>query len=194
MIVATDFSREAVSVLSQRWPDARMLATGSGPAPATRSLSFRSIVGGLLVQDRDRKPANTDTWQRAAGPDPSESTIRDAAFTATVVKHLKSNAVAIGADRRLLGGGPGQVDRVGACRLAIERAGSRIQEMNRAGHAVVAASDAFFPFPDGPLLLIEAGIACIVQPGGSKRDEETLALCEERGVSCLLTGVRHFRH
>jgi phosphoribosylaminoimidazolecarboxamide formyltransferase / IMP cyclohydrolase len=104
---------------------------------------------------------------------------------------MKSNAVTLGANGQLLGGGMGQVDRVTACRLAIERAGERIRSSSI---PVVAASDAFFPFPDGPELLINAGVKCIVHPGGSKRDQETIDLCEKHGVTCLITGVRHFRH
>ena len=105
----------------------------------------------------------------------------------TACKHLKSNAVAIGGDGMLYGGGTGQVDRVTACRLATDKAGDRAK-------GAIAASDGFFPFPDGPEILIDAGITCIVQPGGSKRDEETFALCDQRDVTCMVTGVRHFRH
>jgi phosphoribosylaminoimidazolecarboxamide formyltransferase/IMP cyclohydrolase len=91
----------------------------------------------------------------------------------------------------------GQVDRVTACRLAVERLKAFLA--SEAGEAVraaprFAASDAFFPFPDGPRLLIEAGVRCLIHPGGSKRDQETFDVCNERGVTCLLTGVRHFRH
>ena len=91
----------------------------------------------------------------------------------------------------LLGAGAGQMDRVASCRIAIEKAGDRLAVD---GAPIIAASDAFFPFPDGPERLIDAGVRCIVHPGGAKRDEETFALCEERGVTCLLTGTRHFRH
>ena len=90
----------------------------------------------------------------------------------------------------VIGAGFGQVDRVTACRHAVERAGARL----RSAGAPAAASDAFFPFPDGPAILIEAGVRCIVHPGGSKRDQETTDLCARHGVTCLLTGTRHFRH
>jgi phosphoribosylaminoimidazolecarboxamide formyltransferase/IMP cyclohydrolase len=83
------------------------------------------------------------------------------------------------------------MDRVAACRNAIEKAGERLRGP---GSPPVAASDAFFPFADGPTLLVDAGVRCLVHPGGSKRDEDTFALCRERGASCLVTGVRHFRH
>jgi len=143
-----------------------------------------------------------------------------------VAKHLKSNAVAIGADGRLLGAGAGQMDRVTAARLAVEKMNAHLRggeaaeppsppgrgaggegaglpsppgrgaggEGQATSGGLVAASDGFFPFPDGPELLIDAGVTLIIQPGGSKRDDETINLCEERGVTLLLTGVRHFRH
>ena len=85
------------------------------------------------------------------------------------------------------------MDRVAACRIAAEKAGD-LTTLRASGSPIIAASDAFFPFADGPTILADAGVTCIVQPGGSKRDEETFALCEERGITCLLTGVRHFRH
>ena len=92
----------------------------------------------------------------------------------------------------MLGAGAGQMDRVASCRIAIEKAGDRLGSAG--GGPVVSASDAFFPFSDGPKLLIEAGVQCLIHPGGSKRDSDTFELCEEKGVTCLLTGVRHFRH
>ncbi|MHC5001945.1 MAG: bifunctional phosphoribosylaminoimidazolecarboxamide formyltransferase/IMP cyclohydrolase [Planctomycetota bacterium] len=191
VVVAPAFEDAARDRLAERWPNVRLLAVG--PYDQTRgwSLTFRSVPGGVLVQEPDRKPANPREWSHAAGPEPDDLLLADATFAWTVVKHLKSNAIAIAAGGELLGGGPGQVDRVGAARLAVLKAGARLKESTR---PPVAASDAFFPFPDGPALLADAGVRCIVQPGGSKRDEETIALCEERGVTCLLTGVRHFRH
>ena len=116
--------------------------------------------------------------------------LHDADLMWVVCKHLSSNAIAIGSEGMLCGAGTGQVDRVGACQLAIERSGDLLKDRPR----IVAASDAFFPFDDGPALLADAGVTCIVQPGGSKRDEDTIRLCEERGITLLLTGVRHFRH
>jgi phosphoribosylaminoimidazolecarboxamide formyltransferase/IMP cyclohydrolase len=152
---------------------------------------YRSIPGGLLAQVQDRHPIKTDDLRHVAGPPPTVEMTRDAGILATVNKHLKSNAVCIGRDGALLGAGGGQMDRIAACRIAIEKAGDRLKGD---GGAPVAASDAFFPFADGPALLIEAGVRCLVHPGGSKRDDETFQLCNEKNVTCLLTGVRHFRH
>jgi phosphoribosylaminoimidazolecarboxamide formyltransferase/IMP cyclohydrolase len=190
VIVAPGYDDAALTRLGERWKHVRLLDVGAVPAPGAGEMAYRSIPGGMLAQQRDTAVADPGTWRHAAGPAPDDKVMADAVFAWTVVKHLKSNAVALAADARLIGAGCGQVDRVNACRQAIEKAGQRI----RPGGGTVAASDAFFPFPDGPQLLIDAGVTCIVHPGGSKRDEETLDLCRQRNVTCLLTGVRHFRH
>ena len=191
VVVAPRFTREPVKLLSDRWKNARLLATGSlRPVPA-RALAFRSIPGGLLAQERDVKPTLEEELAHAAGPEPSAAVRADAVFLMTIAKHLKSNAVCVGSDLQLLGAGAGQMDRVASCRNAIEKAGRRLAAAEK---PVIAASDAFFPFNDGPRLLIDAGVTCLVHPGGSKRDQDTFDLCRERGVTCLLTGVRHFRH
>ncbi|MHC4774001.1 MAG: bifunctional phosphoribosylaminoimidazolecarboxamide formyltransferase/IMP cyclohydrolase [Planctomycetota bacterium] len=191
VIVAPDFDPAALKTLGDRWKNVRLLAVGElRRAADPHEVTYRSIPGGMLVQQRDAVTADPRKWQHVAGPKPQDSMTADAAFAWTVVKHLKSNAVALAAGGQLLGGGCGQVDRVSACRLAIDKAGDRVG----GGRSVVAASDAFFPFPDGPQLLIDAGVKCIVHPGGSKRDQETIDLCDQSGVTCLLTGVRHFRH
>jgi len=189
VLVADRFTPDAASILTERWPSARLVETGP-PAHAPARPEIRSIAGGVLLQEPDDHPVNPRDFRHAAGPVPDEELRREAAFAFSVVKHLKSNAVAISAGGMLLGGGSGCVDRVGACRLAVAKAGDRI-----VGDApATAASDAFFPFPDGPEVLVDAGVRCLVHPGGSKRDEETFRLCEARGVTCLLTGIRHFRH
>jgi phosphoribosylaminoimidazolecarboxamide formyltransferase/IMP cyclohydrolase len=145
----------------------------------------------MLVQDRDIQPISTGAWQHAAGPAPTEADVRLGAFLVACVRALSSNAVVLGgfdaSGMRVFGSGAGQMDRVNACRVAIAKAG-----MLASGS--VAVSEAFFPFPDGPALLIDAGVRTIIHPGGSKRDAETFALCDQRGVTCLITGTRHFRH
>jgi phosphoribosylaminoimidazolecarboxamide formyltransferase / IMP cyclohydrolase len=193
VIVAVDFDDDAATLLSERWKNVRLLAVGSMAHSGNRKLNYKSVPGGMLVQERDMFVANTNEWRHAAGPKPNRRLLDDAAFVWTIAKHLKSNAIAVGRDFQLLGGGMGQVDRVTACKLAIMRAGERLKSPS-SGSPAIAASDAFFPFPDGPALLIDAGVQCIVHPGGSVRDQETIDLCEQRGVTLLLTGVRHFRH
>ena len=184
------FAPDALKLLQERWANVRLLETRDIRHTGHRKINYKSIPGGMLVQERDMRLANTDDWVHAAGPPPDEKMFVDATFAWTVAKHLKSNAIAIAADGRLVGAGMGQVDRVTACRLAVDRAGGRLKSAKNP----VAASDAFFPFADGPKLLIDAGVKCLVHPGGSKRDSETLDLCDQRGVTCMITGVRHFKH
>ncbi|MEO0483356.1 MAG: bifunctional phosphoribosylaminoimidazolecarboxamide formyltransferase/IMP cyclohydrolase [Planctomycetota bacterium] len=191
VILASTFDDDARRVLGERWKNVRLLAFGSRAPSAARKLDYRSIPGGMLVQDRDLKITPPDVWTHAAGPAPTEGQQRALAALVPVGRALSSNAVAIGgedgASVRLFGAGAGQMDRVAACRIAVEKAGER------AGGAV-AVSDAFFPFDDGPRVLIEAGVTALLHPGGSKRDGETFELCNAHGVTCMTSGVRHFRH
>ncbi|MCK4873370.1 MAG: bifunctional phosphoribosylaminoimidazolecarboxamide formyltransferase/IMP cyclohydrolase [Phycisphaerales bacterium] len=190
VIVAPGFDDEALAKLKARWANVRLLAVGRSAPSAHRKLDYRSVPGGILVQDRDLRSVPPEQWKHAAGPVPSEDQLADAMTIWTICKHLKSNAIAIGCDHQLWGAGAGQMDRVTAARLAVEKAANRLGQ----GGGAIAASDAFFPFKDGPQALIEAGVTLLVQPGGSKRDQETLDLCEQRGVTCMLTGTRHFKH
>lgn len=185
VIIAPGFEAGALKTLADRWPNVRLMEINT-EEPVDR-LDHRAISGGVLFQMSDEGVAASSTWKHAAGPPPLSSTLRQAETIWIICKHLKSNAIAIGGDGALFGAGAGQMDRVTACRLAVEKAGHRAQ-------GAIAASDAFFPFDDGPRHLIDAGVAMIVHPGGSKRDQDTFQLCEARGVTCMLTGERHFRH
>ena len=189
VILAPRFSPDATSRLSERWPNARLLEFGELD-PNQAGTVLKTIRGGALVQEQDNLTTDATTWQHVAGPAPEATTLLAATHLWTVVKHLSSNAVAVGDDRGLLGAGAGQMDRLTSCRIAIEKAGARLAESTGA----VATSDAFFPFSDGPETLIDAGVKTIVQPGGSKRDQESIDLCNERNVTMLFTGRRHFRH
>jgi phosphoribosylaminoimidazolecarboxamide formyltransferase/IMP cyclohydrolase len=164
------------------------------PSPGARQVDLRTIVGGALVQERDAQAPATEDWTHAAGPAPAPTLRAHAATIWAVVKHLKSNAIAIGGPSperpgsvRLFGAGAGQMDRVASCRIAVEKAGALAT-------GAIACSDAFFPFADGPEVLLNAGVTTLVHTGGSKRDQDTIDLCNRRGVTCLLTGARHFRH
>lgn len=190
VVLAHAFEESALRILSERWKNVRLLSLGE--RPMHEGVRVRSISGGVLVQQPDEGVPITAGWTHAAGPEPGAETLRQAGIVWTFAKHLTSNAIAIGGDAShegvtLFGGGAGQMDRVASCRNAIQKAGKRAK-------GAIAASDAFFPFPDGPGLLIDAGVSVIVHPGGSKRDGETFDLCNARGVTCLTTGVRHFRH
>jgi phosphoribosylaminoimidazolecarboxamide formyltransferase / IMP cyclohydrolase len=153
-------------------------------------LSSREIDGGLLVQAADTVDAEHDrakSWRLVAGEPVSDAVLGDLEFAWRAVRGVKSNAILLARDGASVGVGMGQVNRVDSCRLAVQRAGDRA-----AGS--VAASDAFFPFPDGPQILLDAGVRAIVQPGGSVRDEEVVAAVRAAGATMYLTGARHFFH
>ena len=157
-------------------------------------IETRAISGGLLIQSRDAIDARSDdggddpaSWTLAAGDPLSDDELADLAFAWRACRSVKSNAILLAKDGASVGVGMGQVNRVDSCRLAIERAGDRA-----AGS--FAASDAFFPFADGPLVLLDAGVRAIVQPGGSKRDDETIAAVRAAGVTMYFTATRHFFH
>jgi phosphoribosylaminoimidazolecarboxamide formyltransferase/IMP cyclohydrolase len=139
------------------------------------------------VQERDLLGLDETGWKIASARKPTADEMRDLRFAWLVCKHVKSNAIVLAKDRMLLGAGAGQMDRPSAARLAITKAGAR------AKHSV-AASDAFFPFPDGPQLLLDAGVTAIIHPGGSLKDKDTTDLINSRGAALILTGQRHFKH
>ncbi|MEV5413967.1 bifunctional phosphoribosylaminoimidazolecarboxamide formyltransferase/IMP cyclohydrolase [Thermopolyspora sp. NPDC052614] len=186
VVVAPSFAPEAVSVLSEK-KNIRLLRCPEGPKGAAE---FRRIDGGLLVQTVDRVDAPGDdpaTWELRAGPAASAETLADLAFAWRACRSVKSNAILLASGGATVGVGMGQVNRVDSARLAVSRAGDRAA-------GAVAASDAFFPFDDGPKVLAEAGVTAIVEPGGSVRDEDVIAACEAAGISLYFTGTRHFFH
>ncbi|MEN9642124.1 MAG: bifunctional phosphoribosylaminoimidazolecarboxamide formyltransferase/IMP cyclohydrolase [Planctomycetota bacterium] len=193
VVIAPGYEPKALETLQARWKNARLLATSHASPALSQALTWRSIPGGMLVQERDVHRIDAAQFTHAAGPVPSAATLADAALMFAVAKHLKSNAVCIGANGTLFGAGAGQMDRVASCRNAVEKAHAKLAA-SATGTVAVAASDAFFPFADGPTLLADAGVRCIVHPGGSRRDQDTFDLCNARGITCLLTGSRHFRH
>ncbi|MCW3157001.1 bifunctional phosphoribosylaminoimidazolecarboxamide formyltransferase/IMP cyclohydrolase [Micropruina sonneratiae] len=155
-----------------------------------RQRQLQPISGGALLQQPDRIDAPGDdpaNWTLAAGDPADAATLADLAFAWRACRAVKSNAILLAADGASVGVGMGQVNRVDSCRLAVERAGARAS-------GSVAASDAFFPFADGPGILIEAGVTAIVQPGGSVRDAETVEAAKAAGVTMYFTGTRHFFH
>ncbi len=189
VILAPGYDEAALEQLRGRWKNTRLLQVGplEGPAGRRARLDFKFLTGGLLAHDRDIAPFDPRQWNHAAGPEPARADLDEMALAMIAAKHLKSNAVSLVNDRMLIGAGAGQMDRVASCRLAIEKAGERAR-------GAIAGSDAFFPFRDGPDMLINAGIRAIVQPGGSMRDQETIDACNEKGITLVLTGQRHFRH
>lgn len=194
VIVAPDYDEQALKLLSERWKNVRLLAVGDLQDPNHRDPSqadFKRVLGGILVQQRDLVDMSPKDWKHVAGPTPTQQQLADLAVAWASVKHVKSNAITLAKDGGLVGAGAGQMDRVESCKIAIQKA--NVKDQNRS-EGSVAASDAFFPFRDGPDLLIASGVKAIVQPGGSKRDDETIAACIDAGVTMLFTGRRHFRH
>ncbi|MER6943478.1 bifunctional phosphoribosylaminoimidazolecarboxamide formyltransferase/IMP cyclohydrolase [Nonomuraea sp. NPDC000554] len=186
VVVAPSYSDEALEVLTGK-KNLRLLRC---PTPPAEAAEFRRIDGGLLLQTVDRIDAvgdSPDRWQLKAGEPASPEMLADLVFAWRACRSVKSNAILLASDRATVGVGMGQVNRVDSCRLAVARAGERA-----AGS--VAASDAFFPFPDGPEVLIEAGVKAIVEPGGSVRDQEVIDAVEKAGVTLYFTGARHFFH
>jgi len=175
----------------ERWAkktDLRVLVVP--PRPSGPAVETRPVSGGLLVQVADRIDAEGDdpaNWTLASGEPVDEATLADLLFAWRAVRAAKSNAILLAKDGAAVGIGMGQVNRVDSCKLAVARAGDRV-----AGS--VAASDAFFPFADGPQVLLDAGVRAIVQPGGSKRDDEVIAAIRAAGASMYFTGTRHFAH
>ena len=166
----------------------RLLEVGELSAgPGKEGYDFKRVVGGLLVQDRDARPLTPDDLVVASQRQPTPEEIEELLFAWRVVKHVKSNAIVISKDKALRGVGAGQMNRVRSVRLAVEQAGEHAK-------GAALASDAFFPFPDGPEVAAEAGVTAIIQPGGSVKDADTVAVCDKFGIALVLTGVRHFRH
>ena len=186
VVCAPDFEPGALEILTKK-KNIRLLRC---PEPAPHGLEFRQISGGVLMQSQDRIDAPGDdpsTWKLATGTAVDDATLADLAFAWRAVRAVKSNAILLASAGATVGVGMGQVNRVDSARLAVSRAGERA-----AGS--VAASDAFFPFPDGLQVLLDAGVKAVVQPGGSVRDEEVVAAAAAVGVSLYLTGTRHFFH
>jgi phosphoribosylaminoimidazolecarboxamide formyltransferase/IMP cyclohydrolase len=184
VIVAPGFEPEALSVLMQK-KNVRLLQLPDGFA--LPEVELRQVSGGWLRQSADRQFAPFDSWQLVAGSPATAQQRADLEFAWRACRAVKSNAILLASGGASVGVGMGQVNRVDSCHLAISRAG-------KAARGSVAASDAFFPFADGLQVLVDAGVAAIVQPGGSVRDDEVIAAAAEAGVTMYFTGQRHFFH
>ena len=182
VVVAPEVSPEAREVFAAK-PNIRVLEV----SPDKARKDYRVISGGVLVQDRDTSFAPAASWDQVAGPDVSDDVLDDLGFAWRAVKSVKSNAILLAASGASVGIGMGQVNRVDSCHLAVSRAGERAS-------GSVAASDAFFPFPDGLQILIDAGVTAVVHPGGSVRDDEVTAAAVAGGIALFVTGERHFLH
>ncbi len=186
VIVAPEYEPEALKILMKK-PSIRIL---TNPITRISPLEMRPVSGGILVQQTDLINAEGDSaenWKQVTGTPVSAEVLADLQFAWRAVRAVKSNAILLAAGGAAVGIGMGQVNRVDSAKLAVDRAGDRVQ-------GSVAASDAFFPFADGLEILTNAGVRAIVQPGGSVRDEEVIAAAQKAGIAMFFTGTRHFSH
>lgn len=193
VIIAPDYEPEALELLRTKKKNLRILKVAN---PPVLGLQVHPIDGGALVQSADKIDDfgdNPQNWTLVSGEAADTDTLRDLEFAWRSLRCVKSNAILLAHDNATVGIGMGQVNRVDSCHLAVERANTLADGVERARGAV-AASDAFFPFADGPRILIDAGVRAIVQPGGSIRDEEVFEAARAAGVTMYTTGTRHFFH
>ncbi len=194
VLLAPGFDDDALDVLQQK-EAIRILHNTEQREPEPRERDLKRVRGGLLVQTPDLIEERREQMEVATEAQPSEEVWRDMLFAWVVCKHVRSNAIVIVKDGATLGIGAGQMSRVDSVRIAIDKALEARGEQAKgllAGAAI--ASDAFYPFPDGPRTAMEAGCSALIQPGGSKRDGEVIAACDEAGASMVMTRRRHFRH
>jgi phosphoribosylaminoimidazolecarboxamide formyltransferase/IMP cyclohydrolase len=188
VLFAPGYDEVAMEALAQK-PDVRILNDQERRAFPPSEWDFKRVMGGLLVQQRDLEPDPLDGMEVVCGELETEGW-DDLLFAWTVVKHTLSNAIVIARGGQTLGIGGGQMSRVDAVRIAVEKA----REHGHSLEGAALASDAFFPFPDGPEIALEAGVSSIIQPGGSKRDDEVVAAVRDAGAAMVFAGRRHFRH
>jgi phosphoribosylaminoimidazolecarboxamide formyltransferase/IMP cyclohydrolase len=194
VLYAPGYEAGALDVLQQK-EAIRILDEEERREPETGERDVKRVLGGLLIQDRDGDPEPREIMEVVTRTEPSEQQWQDLLFAWTVSRRVRSNAIVIAKDGATLGIGAGQMSRVDSVRLAVEKCrDARGEETDAllAGSAV--ASDAFFPFADGPELALQAGSTSVIQPGGSKRDAEVIEACDARGVAMVFTKHRHFRH
>lgn len=186
VLFAPAFLEEALEILTQK-PDIRLLVDEERRRHPRGLLDMKRVMGGILVQDRDSEVESRDTMSVVTSRHPTEAEWGDLVFAWRVAKHVKSNAIVLAKDLMTIGIGAGQMSRVDSSRIAVQKARHPL-----AGCA--CASDAFFPFTDALEVVVDAGAACVIHPGGSKRDDEVTRYAEEKGLAMVVTGRRHFRH
>jgi phosphoribosylaminoimidazolecarboxamide formyltransferase/IMP cyclohydrolase len=189
VIIAPSVHDDALPVLSDK-KNVRVLACGQWSGEEAAALDYKRVSGGLLVQDRDAGMVTPGDLRVVTRRAPNEAQMRDLLFAWKVCKYVKSNAIVYAADEQTLGIGAGQMSRVHSARIAVMKAHDAGLELGSA----VMASDAFFPFRDGIDAAAEVGIAAVIQPGGSMRDDEVIEAANHHGIAMVFTGMRHFRH
>jgi phosphoribosylaminoimidazolecarboxamide formyltransferase/IMP cyclohydrolase len=196
VIIAPDADEDARKILAAK-KNLRLLIAGGLPDPLTPTLTYRSVAGGFLVQTRDNGRVTRAELKVVTKRQPSEQEITDMLFAFTVGKHVKSNAIIYAKDGSTAGIGAGQMSRVDSARIAAIKAKDAAKVAGWSQPRTVgsaAASEAFFPFPDGLLTVAEAGATAVIQPGGSLNDQKVIDAADEAGLAMVFTGMRHFRH
>jgi phosphoribosylaminoimidazolecarboxamide formyltransferase/IMP cyclohydrolase len=189
VVIAPVADPAACEILARR-STLRLLLTGSLPDPRAAGWTYRSVAGGLLMQERDRVAVAADALKVVTRRVPSEAEIAELLFADTVAKHVKSNAIVFARGGATIGIGAGQPSRVDSVKIAVSKAAEAGLEVRGS----VVASDAFYPFADGLEAAIAAGATAAIQPGGSRRDAEVIAAADQAGIAMVFTGLRHFRH
>ena len=188
-VIAPGYHADAFKILTTKpkWKSNVRLMEVPFTDDGKGAAEYRRVSGGLLVQDRDDLPQTEDDWRVVTTRQPTEDEMTDLRFAWRVCRHVKSNAIVFAKDGMLLGAGAGQMSRLDSSFIAAMKSGERSQ-------GGVVASDAFFPFRDGIDEAAKAGIKAVIQPGGSRNDDEVIAACNEFGMAMIFTGRRHFRH
>jgi phosphoribosylaminoimidazolecarboxamide formyltransferase/IMP cyclohydrolase len=196
VIIAPDATDEAVKIVAAK-KNLRLLVAGGLPDARAKGLTVKSVAGGLLVQSRDNAVVDEMQLKTVTKRKPSAAELDDLRFAFRVAKHVKSNTIVYAKGRATVGIGAGQMSRVDSARIAARKAEDAAKELKLPAPLTkgsVVASDAFFPFPDGLLVAIEAGATAVIQPGGSMRDDEVIAAADAHNIAMVFTGRRHFRH
>ena len=196
VIIAPDATEEAIAIIGKR-KNLRLLLAGGLPDPRRMGLTAKTVAGGLLVQSRDNAVVDDMTLKVATKRAPTDSEMHDLKFAFRVAKHVKSNTIIYAKDLATVGIGAGQMSRIDSARIAARKAEDAAKELKLSAPMTkgsVVASDAFFPFADGLLVVVEAGATAVIQPGGSMRDDEVIKAADDHGIAMVFTGTRHFKH
>ena len=196
VIIAPDATEEAIAIVGTK-KNLRLLLAGALPDPRAAGLTAKTVAGGMLVQSRDNATVDEMQLKTVTRRAPTPSELADLRFAFRIAKHVKSNTIVYAKDAATVGIGAGQMSRVDAARIAARKAEDAAKELGLPApltRGAVVASDAFFPFPDGLLVTIEAGATAVIQPGGSVNDDKVIQAADDHGVAMVFTGTRHFRH
>jgi phosphoribosylaminoimidazolecarboxamide formyltransferase/IMP cyclohydrolase len=196
VIIAPDATAEAIAIVGAK-KNLRLLLAGALPDPRAAGLTAKTVAGGMLIQSRDNATVDEMQLKTVTQRPPTEGELADLRFAFRIAKHVKSNTIVYAKNAATVGIGAGQMSRVDAARIAARKAEDAAKELGLPApltRGSVVASDAFFPFPDGLLVAIEAGATAVIQPGGSIRDEDVIKAADEHNIAMVFTGVRHFRH